>query len=505
MMMNRVFILKLIFLLFLGMLTGMFYVHWLESSRSIEEQIRHEVALRSMAPVEFGHHKLLAITGSQGAGSSSSRPSESLERDFCRVSDSFPREQLMEVKGNLPPRLQPSWGMCGQLIAGDNSSLYQSLRSSLKGWESSLPDTVFLRQLIRNCSETYRDFASSSYSSKYEHDFPIAYEMLIYQKKTRVQQYIRLLKYLYRPHNYYCIHIDMKSSSKWTQLIRDFASCFPNIVVTEKQIHVKYARSSILYAHFECFKELMSLSKKWKYVISLHGTELPLTTNREIVETLVKMNGSNMISKGIDSKNLEGEKKKWLTHQVISTHNGRWVALTDVPLGPIPYNMTVYKSAASANSAFSRPFIQFILTNKKAHALLRFLNDVHSGVEFFFSTMNALPEAPGGFHSITSNTELPLVAQRDWTHVILKHRYICKERKVVHDICIVSSSDLPRLYEASSKKQWLFHNKYFIEYDHVVMDCIERVLLQRNHHEYIQDCQKDTVSRNYLDSPSQVQ
>lgn len=501
--MNRFFLLKLLFLMFLGVLTGMFYVSWLELSRDAEDGF-HQVGLRSVrqsesAHIEFGQHKLLAVTSYGGREDSASLrpPGESEERDWCRVSDSFPRERLMEVEGSLPASLQPSWGLCGQLISGANSSLYPNLRNALKGWESRLSDWTFLELLTRNCSKTYHDFASSSYTSKGEHNFPIAYEMLIYYKKTRVQQYIRLLKNLYRPHNYYCIHIDKKSSPKWTGLIQEFASCFPNIVVTKKQIRVEYARSSILYAHFECFKELMAMSSKWKYVISLHGTELPLTTNREIVETLKKMNGSNVIAKGTNAKHLKGEKRKWLTHQVVSTHNGRWVALTNTTLGPIPYNMTVYKSAASANSAFSRRFIQFILTSAKARAFSRFLNDVHSGVEFFFSTMNAQPEAPGGFHTISNETKLPLVAQRDWTHVILKHRYICKGRKVIHDICIVSSSDLPRLYEASSKKLWLFHNKYFIEYDHVVMDCMERALLQRNHHEYIQDCQRHTVSRNY--------
>jgi hypothetical protein len=204
-----------------------------------------------------------------------------------------------------------------------------------------------------------------------------------------------------------------------------------------------------------------------------------------------------VISLGALASELKGEMKYWLRYKVKSTYNGRWVELTNTTLGPIPYNITVYKSAASANSALSYKFTKFILTNNKSLAFSKFLNDVHSGVEFFFSTMNALPEAPGGFKMIPADLKLPLISHRDWTHTIIKHPHLCKRRRVVHDICIVSSSDLPRLFTVSRNKQWLFHNKYFMEYDHVVIDCLERELLMRNSHEYIQDCQIESVVRQF--------
>lgn len=34
----------------------------------------------------------------------------------------------------------------------------------------------------------------------------------------------------------------------------------------------------------------------------------------------------------------------------------------------------------------------------------------------------------------------------------------------------------------------LFHNKYFMERDHTVMDCIEEELISRNKLEYERDC-----------------
>ena len=478
-----VFIIKLLFLVFLGCLTCILYVNIKSLSGNN----------RQLSPLNINivaiHHEMRSNMLSSHFEPFLSEPS----RSSCQVSSEFPKSQLMTVDDN---NISISGPLCSQIING-NVTFQQKLKESLKHWKTSVDDVTFLKSFFTNCSKTYDDFISSSYISKNELKFPIAYEMLIHYKKSRIQQYIRLLKNIYRHHNYYCIHIDKKSPTRWTKLVRNVASCFPNVIVTKKQIKVEYARSSILYAHFECFRELMLKSESWKYVISLHGTELPLVTNREIVAFLNKMNGTNVISKGVNAKDMKGESKKWLTYKVKSTYQGRWVELTNDTLGQIPYNMSVYKSAASANSAFSRKFIKFILTNKKAISFSQFLNDVHSGVEFFFSTMNALPEAPGGFSTLSEDKILPLVAQRDWVHDIVQNPSICKGRKIVHDICIVSISDLSRLYIASQKKLWLFHNKYFMDYDHVVMDCIEKELILRNYHEYVQDCHKETVTRQF--------
>lgn len=34
----------------------------------------------------------------------------------------------------------------------------------------------------------------------------------------------------------------------------------------------------------------------------------------------------------------------------------------------------------------------------------------------------------------------------------------------------------------------MFHNKYFMERDHTVMDCIEEEIVNRNKEEYKRDC-----------------
>ncbi len=377
---------------------------------------------------------------------------------------------------------------CPLLFKGDKKYA-RSIKKKLKGWKVESSDLSFMNDFTSDCSKTFQDFTHNFYVSSQEKAFPLAFEFLVYYTPLRIQQYLRLLKNIYRPQNVYCIHIDGKAPDWWTNLFISFANCFPNIIIAKKRIKVNYATSGILYAHFECFQDLLKTSYKWKYVITLHGTELPLVTNREMVNELQKMNGTNLIQKGEDSSNDTAQSHPWITYKVKSIDDGRKIILTNETLGPIPYNLKILKSAASANSALSRNFISFIFTDKRSLALAEFLKDVRSAVEMFFNTINLLPEAPGGYHSFHGNgSSMPLVAKRYWVFRRKTFKKFCFGRKLVHNICIVGAGDLVSLGRASENQDWWFHNKYFIEYDHVVMNCMENLLLQRNANEYKQDC-----------------
>ena len=71
---------------------------------------------------------------------------------------------------------------------------------------------------------------------------------------------------------------------------------------------------------------------------------------------------------------------------------------------------------------------------------------------------------------------------------------------VVHGICIISSAELYRLrykVDLDNVQGPLFENKYFMEMDHTVMDCLEEQLVIRNKREYIKECsahESDTMS-----------
>ena len=62
---------------------------------------------------------------------------------------------------------------------------------------------------------------------------------------------------------------------------------------------------------------------------------------------------------------------------------------------------------------------------------------------------------------------------------------------IIHSICVISSADLYQLkyqVDLNDIQGPLFHNKYFMERDHTVMDCLEEQLVIRNKQEYIREC-----------------
>ena len=62
----------------------------------------------------------------------------------------------------------------------------------------------------------------------------------------------------------------------------------------------------------------------------------------------------------------------------------------------------------------------------------------------------------------------------------------CASNYTVHQVCILTSAHLPQIKQVM-KFNILFFNKYFMEDDHVVMDCVEEILVRNNKQEYTRD------------------
>ncbi len=382
-----------------------------------------------------------------------------------------------------------------KLLGAGNRTEAARVRRLQNTWYTTTTDDDYL-QIIANCDKIVPTFNKNFYSSNKEMDYPLGFVILVTYMEHSVQQYIRLLRFIYRPQNVYCIHIDTKCPTKWIESVTTFASCFPNILIAKDAIDVIYAHASILTAHLNCWKELSYTSLPWKYLIDLHGTELPMMTNREMVETLEPLKGINAIKSGVtinDALDPHSIIYRKFTNKA-TYFPGVGMKLTDEMLGPVPFNLTLYKSADSPNSAFSRQFVHFVLTDFRAIALYDYLQDVLSAVEFFFNTLNNLPDAPGGtldYNMKTRDDEnfpMPNIVVRHWdTNKQLTNNQ-CEEGRYRHRICLISSSDFYWLRDASLKNRYFFINKYLMDYDHVVMDCMEELLLERNLREYENDC-----------------
>uniref|UniRef100_A0A1X7TP06 Uncharacterized protein n=1 Tax=Amphimedon queenslandica TaxID=400682 RepID=A0A1X7TP06_AMPQE len=131
-----------------------------------------------------------------------------------------------------------------------------------------------------------------------------------------------------------------------------------------------------------------------------------------------------------------------------------------------------------------KDFVEYALTDSKAIALRKRLQYTRSAEEFFFATLNKLKDAPGNRMKLkAAGLAMPRFSQRFWG----ARKNGCLEGYLRHKICIVSASDLPFILNQMKKGLW-FYNKYLIDYDHVVNDCIQLVLIQNNFNLYKQEC-----------------
>ena len=364
---------------------------------------------------------------------------------------------------------------CTKIFAGDQREIVRVRRQNMN-WKDEVTDNKLLK-MVENCNRVKEYLHDVMYTTKLERSFPIAYTFVVYESP---QQVLRLLKVLYRPTHYYCIHPD-KKSSLMVSIFSKLAACLDNVIIPLNVIEVAWGHYSLLEAQLSCLSDLVQWreklpeERKWKYVINLCGKELPLVSTHATVSALLKLNGSSSII--TEPKLTKGTMKRL---------NGLRV----------PRNIVLYKSMTYV--ALSYQFIIFLLTNPTSVELRFFFKGCKIPEEFFYATIYMLPGAPGGYDPKLRSLYFH-VTKYIWLN--RRHAAPCKGRRI-HWICIVTAGDMKMVAGETSphglaagygsvrpgEATALFHNKYFMEFDHTVMDCVEEWLVGMNRLEYQQDC-----------------
>ncbi len=389
-----------------------------------------------------------------------------------RIGISSTQKQWSEYKSwknNIVTKLEPEIEKdCDRLFSGNQTEVITA-KDNQQQWKNLLTDRELWNKTY-NCSWVVDTFNSNLYTTKLELSFPIAFVFVVYNSP---QQVMRLLKLLYRPHNQYCISPDKKSGPLFIGIFRNLVKCLDNVHLVSTLREVKWGHKSIMESEMCCYKDLMNIrdkqakKDKWKYVINLCGKELPLTTNHEMVSHLVNLNGASMVEAELVPNN---------DYESLSRLNN-----------PVPYNISYAKS--STYMSLSPKFIDFLFTNKTAIALYEYFKGNDIPEEHFFPTVYMLPNIPGGRNTNLSQDNKFIVSRYAWIIGIDKSATMC-QGKEIHHICIVESGDLNWLLSSNtshSDTKAFFHNKYFMENDHIVMDCMEERIVARNKLEYEND------------------
>ena len=141
-------------------------------------------------------------------------------------------------------------------------------------------------------------------------------------------------------------------------------------------------------------QDLVQSPVQWKYLLNLAGQSYPLMTNTEMVKVAKIYNGMNDVE-GITRRVLHGRiDNEWIEL------NGKTMNKTGRKNPKPPYDIDIVRG--SAYGVFSREFVEFILTDKKANDLLKWSRTTYSPDEHYWATLhhtwsNPHLHTPGGY------------------------------------------------------------------------------------------------------------
>lgn len=134
----------------------------------------------------------------------------------------------------------------------------------------------------------------------------------------------------------------------------------------------------------------------------------------------------------------------------------------------------------------SHTFATFLTTSAIARKVHRFFKDCKNPEEHFYATMYRWSNVPGGYNPKYENLYFS-TESAFWTFT----GHECRE---LHKVCIASLGDLQEIASSTLSANHVFHNKYFMDYDHTVMQCMERRIVATNKSEFQMECNSSIAS-----------
>ncbi|XP_038656847.1 beta-1,3-galactosyl-O-glycosyl-glycoprotein beta-1,6-N-acetylglucosaminyltransferase 3-like [Scyliorhinus canicula] len=300
-----------------------------------------------------------------------------------------------------------------------------------------------------------------------DRDFPIAYSILVHYK---IEMFERLLRTIYAPQNVYCVHVDRKSPKTFHLAVSSIASCFQNVFIASRIEQVTYGSWSRVQADLNCMSDLVMSATPWKYLINLCGQDLPIKTNREIIEKLLSIQNQNIILSYPPSA---AKKRRWLYQYEV----GREIKKS-ARLKKKPRNITMF--VGNTYIAVTRAFVNYVLSNFEIQQFFKWSKDTYSPDEHVWATIHNIRGVPG---SKWSNGKTHILQDPVISHLI-KWRFlqdVGENRETCagiyrHNICVYGTGDLHWILRHPNH---LFANKFDSAMDNTAVRCIEEYLRQK--------------------------
>lgn len=304
--------------------------------------------------------------------------------------------------------------------------------------------------------------------SKEEAEFPIAYSIVVHHK---IEMLDRLLRAIYMPQNFYCIHVDKKSEDSFLAAVVGIASCFSNVFIASRLENVVYASWSRVQADLNCMHDLYSMNATWNYLINLCGMDFPIKTNLEIVRKLKLLMGKNNLE---TEKMPPNKKERWKKHYTVV--NGK---LTNMGIDKAPPPLETPLFSGSAYFVVSRKFVGYVLENERIQRFMEWAKDTYSPDEYLWATLQRIPEVPGSIslsHKYDMSDMLAIVRFVKWQYfegdIAKGAPYPPCSGVHLRSVCVFGAGDLKWMLGT----QHLFANKFDTDVDLFAIQCLDEHL-----------------------------
>ncbi|KAL5016435.1 hypothetical protein ScPMuIL_006024 [Solemya velum] len=324
---------------------------------------------------------------------------------------------------------------CHQLFLGDGREIKHAMKSLKTSTRIDIETYVSLKD-TRLCGDfiQQRGYIMDSLTEE-EKDFPLAFGILVHDEDVELVE--RLLRAIYRPQNFYIIHVDAKMHSEERAALEAIIGCFSNVFLASRSIRVTWSSFQVLEAEMVCMRDMWR-HQAWKYYINLAGHEFPLRTNYELVRILRDMDGANFVQSTVH----RAEPDRW----------------AGAP--PIPDRLTPV--LGDSHVAVTRAFVDFALHNETAI-------DLYNWCRYINYPRRRDPD---------DDFMKPHLSRFEvWEGM----PFSCD--KFIRHVCILGMNQLPVL----SRRPEFFASKFSLDHDPYAYDCMEELLYNRTRHQYLHD------------------
>lgn len=426
-------------------------------------------------------------------------------KDLYETLTNLDEFKAWSVSGNIA-------GQCCQFIAGD------SCAPRKVKYVKPVDDDTFYAQ-FNSCAKIQSELYDTYYVSKEEKLFPLAYVVMVHNNPATLMRFMRAV---YRRHNAYCLHYDQKSSAVFKYFIHLLSRCTANVIIAKRIENVVWGDASILNAQLSCMSDLLNYhsSVPWKYVFNLQGHELPLRTNREMVEMLQSQPPNTSIVESWPIKDNIDKARLTYHAQTITLPgtNFHAVVLSSKKLAPFASLNDIVMFKSWCFIAATPSFVRYSLEGELSKKFFDFLQDVANAEEYFFATLYNDKATPGGRYESSKSTESDVDVYQPpfavsvclWLQGVVDRKKFCGGASN-HEYCHFGLKDLKTIFSlfmngelidpfpvnnfghglsptyVGGAKKSFFLNKYMTNTEPTVMDCLEQRLSIQNMLEYFHD------------------